>query len=66
MCKSNIIEYPPEDGENGEVVLGFASVQQELVVELRRPVALARRRRLDREVLPVRLHQVLNVIGNGK
>ena len=60
------IEYPPEDGENGEVVLGFASVQQELVVELRRPVALARRRRLDREVLPVRFHQVLNGMGNGK
>ena len=40
-------------------MLGLASVEQELVVELRRPVALARRRRLDSEVLPVRLHQVL-------
>ena len=54
-----LLNLVPEDGEHWQVVLGLAAVQQELVVQLRRPVALARRPRLDREVLPVRLHQVL-------
>ena len=40
-------------------MLRLAAVEQELVVQLRRPVALARRPRLDREVLPMRLDQVL-------
>ena len=49
----------PEHTHDGEVVLGGAAVQQELVVGLGRPVALVGVLHVDGEVLPVGLDQVL-------